>query len=413
MELKVFKFLSLLLLATPSLAGRLAKKPQMGWNSWNTFKYAVDEKLIKSTAMRLVDTGLARLGYDYVNIDDGWQTYQRDSNGHQQANATKFPNGIKAVADYVHSLGLKLGIYSDAGIYDCGFYPGSHGYEELDASLYAQWDVDYLKYDNCGGFQMNTLSAQERFLRMSYALKNSGREIFYSLCEWGHQFRWLWADQFSESYRMSGDIHSAYRADKSGVCTTAYCLNTGYAGVSDLTMIRKMRELSPFQKPGAWADMDMLEIGTGTMTEYQEQTHFSFWAALKSPLIIGADINNISDSSLAILKNKDIISISQDDLGRAANYLPELSEEGEYQIWAGPLSSGRSRHVILVQNYGSKAINVTLPLASVSGLEKRADRTGLVIRDVWASVDSGKLGETIELKNVEVDQVKVLVLKKR
>jgi alpha-galactosidase len=142
--------------------------------------------------------------------------------------------------------------HSDAGIYDCGFYPGSHGYEELDASLYAQWEVDYLKYDNCGGFQMNTLSVQERFLRMSYALKNSGREIFYSLCEWGHQFPWLWADQFSESYRMSGDIHSAYRADKSGVCTTAYCLNTGYAGVSVLTMIRKMRELSPFQKPGAW-----------------------------------------------------------------------------------------------------------------------------------------------------------------
>jgi alpha-galactosidase len=159
--------------------------------------------------------------------------------------------------------------------------------------------------------------------------------------------------------------------------------------------------------------MDMLEIGTGTMTEYQEQTHFSFWAALKSPLIIGADINNISDSSLAILKNKDIIAINQDDLGRAANYLPDLSREGEYQIWAGPLSSGRSRHVILVQNYGSKAINVTFSLASLPGLEERAGRTGLVIRDVWAGMDLGKLGETIPLKNVEVDQVKVLVLKKR
>ncbi|KAB5575336.1 glycoside hydrolase superfamily [Coniochaeta sp. 2T2.1] len=410
MEPKVFLTL---LLATPSLALGSARKPPMGWNSWNTFKYKIDEKLIESTTKRLVDTGLAKLGYEYVNIDDGWQAYQRDNNGRQQANATKFPNGIKAVADYVHSLGLKLGIYSDAGIYDCGFYPGSHGYEELDASLYAQWEVDNLKYDNCGGFQLNTLSVQERFLRMSYALKNSGREILYSLCEWGHQFPWHWADQFSDSYRMSGDIRSAYRADGSGVCTTAYCLNTGYAGVSVLTMIRKMRELSTFQKPGAWADMDMLEIGTGTMTEYQEQTHFTFWAALKSPLIIGCDINNISDSSLAILKKEEIIAINQDDLGLAADYLPSISKEGEYQVWAGPLSSGTSRHVILVQNYGSTAINVTFPLRSVPGLENCANRTGLVIQDVWAGVSLGELGNAIELMDVKVDQVKVLVLQKR
>ena len=141
---------------------------------------------------------------------------------------------------------------SDGGIYTCGFYPGSYGYEELDAQTFADWEIDYLKYDNCGGFQANTLPPQERFGRMSYALKNSGRKIFYSLCEWGHQFPWLWADQFSESYRMSGDIYKSYGKDKAGVCSTAYCLNTGYAGVSVLTMIRKMRELSRFQKPGSW-----------------------------------------------------------------------------------------------------------------------------------------------------------------
>jgi alpha-galactosidase len=156
--------------------------------------------------------------------------------------------------------------------------------------------------------------------------------------------------------------------------------------------------------------MDMLEIGTGTMTVYQEQTHFAFWAALKSPLIIGADINNISDSSLAILKNMEIIAINQDDLGLGANYLPDLSKENEYQVWAGPLSSGESRHVILVQNYGSKAINVTVPLKSLPGLEKCADRKGLGIRDVWAGMDLGKLGNAIELKDIAVDQVKVLVL---
>lgn len=143
-------------------------------------------------------------------------------------------------------------IQSDAGIYDCDFYPGSYGNEELDAATYASWGIDYLKYDNCGGFQANTLSPQERFTMMGNALKNSGRGIFYSLCQWGNEFPWFWADQLSDSYRMSGDIQSSFTQDSSGVCETAYCLNTGYAGVSVLTMIRKMREISGFQGPGSW-----------------------------------------------------------------------------------------------------------------------------------------------------------------
>lgn len=148
--------------------------------------------------------------------------------------------------------------YSDAGIYDCGFYPGSWGNEELDAATYCEWGIDYLKYDNCGGFQANTLSVQERFYAMSKALKGTGCQIYYSLCEWGHQFPWLWADQFSESYRIAGDIKSSYASDSPGVCKTAYCLNTGYAGVSVLTTISKMRELSTFQKPGAWGEFDRI-----------------------------------------------------------------------------------------------------------------------------------------------------------
>jgi alpha-galactosidase len=159
---------------------------------------------------------------------------------------------MAALADTVHRQGFKLGLYSDAGIYDCGFYPGSLGYEEQDAALYAAWGIDYLKYDNCGGLVGNTQPPAERFAAMGYALQASGRDIFYALCEWGHQFPWFWADQMGDSYRMSGDIHGAFAADNSNVCTTAYCLDTGYAGVSVLTMIRKMRELSGFQKPSAW-----------------------------------------------------------------------------------------------------------------------------------------------------------------
>ncbi|RFU81202.1 glycoside hydrolase family 27 [Trichoderma arundinaceum] len=351
------------MLATMLSVGLLAV-PCLGWNTWNTFKSNINETLIKSSAKSLVDTGLAQAGYNYVNLDDGWQAFTRDSLGRQQPNSTKFPSGIRTLADFVHSLGLKIGIYSrssDSGIYDCAFYPGSYGYEERDASTYASWMIDYLKLDNCGSFHAGTLSPQERFLRMGDALNRSGRAIFYSLCQWGNQFPWHWAS-FSDSYRISGDIKSSFGEDSSGVCRSAYCLNTGYAGVSVLTMIRKMRELSRFQRPGSWGDMDMLEIGTGSMNVHQEQTHFSFWAALKSPLIIGANINTINKLSLDILLNKEIIAISQDEAGVAVNYLPELSTENKIQVWGGPLASGKSRYVVLALNYGLNTTDITIPL---------------------------------------------------
>ncbi|KAF9784829.1 hypothetical protein IL306_006997 [Fusarium sp. DS 682] len=419
-----------LFLARVALAAQpLAQKPQMGWNSWNSFKLNVSDELIRSTADALVDTGLAKLGYDYVLIDDGWQDDKRDGDGKLAANHTRFPDGIPATASYVHAKGLKLGIYSDAGIFTCGkLYPGSHGYEELDAQTFADWGIDYLKYDNCGGFQGNTLSVQERFLKMSYALAASGRQILYSLCEWGNQFPWLWADQIGDSYRMSGDIYSSFAKDRANVCKTAYCMNQGYAGVSVLTMIRKMRELSPFSKPGAWgkhirifannidadflsflADMDMLEVGTWTMTELEEQTHFSFWAALKSPLIIGADLKNISDTSLVIYKNKEVIALNQDDAGKPVIYLPKLSEEGSYQVWAGTLSSGKRRHVVLVQNYGSDDVDVEISLKDIPGLPVEQN---LTIRDVWSKKAVPASDDQITLKGIKPTQTKVLVFSK-
>ncbi|OTB11510.1 glycoside hydrolase family 27 protein [Daldinia sp. EC12] len=384
-----------------------SSKPQMGWNSWNTFKAKINESLIKDTASAMVKLGLAGTGYEYVMIDAGWQNLTRAENGQQQANTSTFPSGIKGVADYVHDLGLKLGIYSDSGIYDCDFHPGSWGYEELDAYTYASWGVDYLKYDNCGGFQAGTVSSQERFQKMGQALRASGRDIFYALCQWGHQFPWYWADQISDSYRMSGDIHASFAADKSGVCKTAYCLNMGYAGVSVLTMIRKMREISPFQKPGSWADMDMLEIGTNSMNEFEEQTHFSFWAALKSPLIIGADITNISESSLAILLNKDIIAISQDELGIAAAYIPELSTEGSIQVWGGPLSH---QYVVLALNYGNETVDIDLKLQDLPGMGQFCNSTEVKIRDVWGKKELGNSTEEVCLENVAVHQTKVLLI---
>ena len=269
--------------------------------------------------------------------------------------------------------------------------------------------MDYLKYDNCGGFEANTLSPQERFTTMGNALKNTGRDIFYSLCQWGNQFPWFWADQLSDSYRMSGDITSSFAKDSSGVCTTAYCLNTGYAGVSVLTMIRKMREISGFQQPGSWADMDMLEVGTGTMTEYEEQTHFSFWAALKSPLIIGSDITMMNQSSLNVLLNDEIIAINQDNAGVAVSYLPALSTEGSVQVWAGPLSAGSFEHVILALNYGLSAIDIEIPWNGIPQLQN-STRASYKVRDVWAAQNLGIIQAAVTLTNVSSHQTKVLIL---
>ncbi|GKT62324.1 alpha-galactosidase [Colletotrichum tofieldiae] len=416
--------LALVLAAAPSAQGAAApgrsSKPQMGWNSWNTFKQNINQNLIESTATAIVEKGLAKAGYNYVVMDEGWQALERDAEGRQQHNATRFPAGIAALADRVHGLGLKIGLYSDSGIFGCGFTPGSWGYEELDALTYAGWGIDYLKYDNCGGFHAGTRTQQERFQTMSAALLSTGRDIFYSLCQWGHQFPWFWADGVGAgSYRMSGDIHARFAEDKANICATAYCLNTGYAGVSVLTMIRKMREISPFQAKHrrSWADMDMLEVGVGSnvsgkvvmMSEAEEQTHFSFWAALKSPLIIGADVTKIRASSLRVLLNEDIIAISQDERGEAVRYLPGLSTEGSVQVWGGPVETGTFRHVLLALNYGKNATAIEVPWEGVGGLEE-CPGGGVRVRDVWADKDLGTIREKALLEKVEVGQTKVLLL---
>ncbi|KAJ5150345.1 Alpha-galactosidase alpha-n-acetylgalactosaminidase [Penicillium canariense] len=368
-------------------------------------------KVIENTAELLVSTGLRDAGYNYLIMDEGWQAMERDQNGQQQPNTTKLPDGVAGIAEFVHNKGLKLGIYSDAGIYDCGFYPGSWGYEERDAATYAEWGVDYLKYDNCGGFQANTESPQVRFAAMRDALKNTGRNIFYSICQWGHQFPWYWADvlrplaEISQSYRMSGDITDVFSDTKADcACKTAYCLNVGYAGCSVLTIIRKMRELSLFQKPGAWADMDMLEIGNGNMTLYEQQTHLTFWAALKSPLILGADLQTLSEDTLDVLKNKEIISISQDALGQAVNYLSDLSVEKSTQIWAGPLTGGKV--LILGLNELANTTDINIPLGDIPGL---VSNHAYSVRDIWGKQNLGRVVGNVTLQ-VATHQTKALVL---
>ncbi|KAL3471644.1 glycoside hydrolase superfamily [Aspergillus californicus] len=340
----------------------LATTPQMGWNSWNAFKSTVNYTIVQDTIKLFDKLGLKEAGYNHILLDDGWASYNRTEDGYLQANITSFPQGIKELADEVHAEGLKLGLYGDSGYYTCAWRPGSWGYEERDAQSFASWGVDYLKYDNCGGFQSMTEAPQVRFGAMQNALALSGRRIFYSVCAWGFQFPWHWGGDIGHSYRMSGDITTSFANETACECKTAYCLNTGYAGCSVVTIINKMKEISQYQQQGHWMDMDMLEIGNANLTLYQQQTHFSFWAALKSPLIIGADLTRLTEENIAVLTNREIIAVNQDSVGEAVVYRGDFSEQGVFQVWTGKIKGG---YVVLVLNERSYSQSVSLTFSGL------------------------------------------------
>eukprot|EP01039_Chlorochromonas_danica_P008549 gene8549-9422_t len=296
--------------------------PQMGWNSWNKFACNISETLIKETADALVSSGLSALGYDFVNLDDCWQAASRDSSGRVQADAERFPSGLQALGEYLHSKGLKFGIYSSAGFRTCQGYPASLGVEAVDAQAYADWGVDYLKYDNC--YQDHGVP-QSRYSAMANALEGVDREIFYSLCEWGRENVAAWASRIgAQSWRISGDIRDKWSSIKS----------RAEIGAS----------LWRYSGPGVgWNDPDMLEIGNGGCSQDEYLTHFSLWAVLKAPLIIGNDIRTLSaDSAIfSILSNKEVIAVNQDLLGRQARltwsdvsqeYLPKNTDYGSRLI---------------------------------------------------------------------------------
>ncbi|XP_030553301.1 alpha-galactosidase-like [Rhodamnia argentea] len=330
----------------------LGLTPQMGWNSWNHFHRHINEILIKETADAMVSTGLAALGYEYVNLDDCWAELNRDSQGNLVAKASAFPSGIKALADYVHSKGLKLGIYSDAGSQTCSkTMPGSLGYEEQDAKTFASWGVDYLKYDNCNN---PGTSPKERYPIMSKALLNSGRKIFFSLCEWGQEDPATWASAIGNSWRTTGDISDHWdsmtsRADQNDKWAS-------YAG------------------PGGWNDPDMLEVGNGGMTTEEYRSHFSIWALAKAPLLIGCDVRSMDKTTLKLLSNKEVIAVNQDSLGAQGK---KVKSDGNLEVWAGPLSANKV--ALVLWNRGSSRATVTATWSDI-GLNS----TTLVdARDLW------------------------------
>jgi alpha-galactosidase len=318
----------------------LGKTPQMGWNSWNKFSCNINERLIRETADAMVKTGMRDAGYEYVNIDDCWHG-ERDALGFIHANKKRFPSGIKALADYVHAQGLKLGIYSDAGTATCAGHPGSLNYEYQDAVTYASWGIDYVKYDWC---DTEGLNAQVAYTTMRDAIKKAGRPMLFSMCEWGENKPWLWAKDVGHSWRTTGDIYACWDC----VISTRYM-----SSQSVLRILDQQEGLREYAGPGHWNDMDMLEVGNG-MSASADSAHFSLWAMLASPLIAGNDLRSMSETTRKILTNKDVIAINQDKLGIQA--LRTVSV-GALEIWIKPLAN--NEWAMLFLNRGKQPLAYT------------------------------------------------------
>jgi alpha-galactosidase len=345
--------------ATPAQAvdNGLTRTPPMGFNDWNSFGCNVSEELIKQTADYFVSSGLKNAGYQYVNIDDCWLTHDRDpQTGRLVPDPVKFPDGIKGTADYVHGKGLKLGIYEDAGTLTCAGYPGSLGHEELDAQTFADWGVDYLKYDNCYNNSDGTLADfKNRYGTMAAALTRTGRPIVYSICEWGQLEPWTWAPDIGNLWRTTGDIGDNWGSLKS--------------------IVEQNMALYPFAKPGAFNDPDMLEIGNGGMTDTEYRTHFALWSMMAAPLLIGSDLRKAGPATMQILTNTDIIAIDQDPLGQQAQ---PVADDNGLIVFAKRLNNGDVAVALYNETDTAARVSTT---AGAAGLGRSS---GYLVKDLWS-----------------------------
>ena len=367
----------------------VAKTPPMGWNSWNFFAERVTDKDIRAAADQLVSTGMKDAGYNYVNIDDTWEA-ERDATGLLHTNA-KFPD-MKALADYVHSKGLKIGIYSGPGTKTCGGYAASLGHEEQDAKMYAAWGIDYLKYDLCSFIPdvmqkqaPNDKAAQMRLMiaaydKMGKALKSTGRPIVYSLCQYGWDAPWEWAPALGGNlWRTTGDIDPTW--------------DRMYAIVSQQAGLEK------YAGPGHWNDPDMLEVGNGKLSLAENRAHFSYWAMLAAPLLAGNDLTAMKPEIKAILTNREVIAIDQDKLGKQGF---RAYSDGEVEVWARHLSGGAL--AVAVVNVGSDRqathpFHLNLAKLGLHGVQKA--------KDLW----TGKDVELTENMPIELDSHDVLLVR--
>lgn len=375
--------------AQPAPPQVVAQTPPMGWNSWNYFATKVDDKGVRAAADEIVASGMKDAGYIYVNIDDSWEG-ERDSNGVLHTNA-KFPD-MKALADYVHSKGLKIGIYSGPGTKTCGGYAASLGHEEQDAKMYAGWGIDYLKYDLCSFIPdvmekqaPNDKAAQMRLMHEAYAkmgkaLKATGRPIVYSFCQYGWDAVWEWGPALgANSWRTTDDINPHW--------DRIYAILEQQAG------------LEKYAGPGHWNDPDMLEVGNGKLSFDENRAHFSMWAMLASPLLAGNDLTNMKPEVKAILTNRDVIALDQDPLGKQAS---RIYSEGEVEVWTKPLSGGALAVAVLNagdNRYSTHPFHLNLATLGLHGTQQG--------KDLW----SGRAVELTENMPLEIAKHEVLLLR--
>ena len=363
--------LASLIAISPALAAgqQVAATPPMGWNSWNFFAEKVTDKDIRAAADQLVSTGMKDAGYIYVNIDDTWEA-ERDANGVLRTNS-KFPD-MKALADYVHSKGLKIGIYSGPGPKTCGGYTASLGHEEQDAKMYAAWGIDYLKYDLCSFNEAvmqkqapNDKAEQMRLMvaaydKMSKALQATGRPIVFSLCQYGWDSPWEWAPALGgNSWRTTDDINAHW--------------DRIYA------ILSQQEGLQAYAGPGHWNDPDMLEVGNGELTLAENRSHFSMWAMLASPLLAGNDLPNMKPEVKSILTNRDVIAIDQDPLGKQAS---RVYSDGEVEVWARHLDGGAIAVAVLnagSDRYSTHPFHLNLTKLGLNGTQQA--------KDLWTGKD--------------------------
>jgi alpha-galactosidase len=334
----------------------LAKTPPMGWNSWNKFAGRVDDASVRGMADAMASNGMKDAGYVYVNIDDTWEA-GRDANGNITTNK-KFPD-MKALADYVHSKGLKIGIYSSPGPNTCAGYEGSYGHEDQDARTYAAWGIDYLKYDWCGARNLYTDEEMEAvYQKMGDALLKSGRPILYSLCQYGRAEVWKWAPIVGgNAWRTTGDIRDTWDS-----MTTI-----GFA----------QDPLAPFARPGQWNDPDMLEVGNGGMTDDEYRTHMSLWSILAAPLLAGNDLRSMSPVIHDILTNREVIAVNQDKEGKQGR---RLSKTGDQEIWSRTLADGAQ--AVALFNRAPAPTKITIKWTDLALTSAPTH-----VRDLWSRTD--------------------------
>jgi alpha-galactosidase len=350
--------------AAQALGNGLARTPPMGFNGWNAFGCDVGEALIEQTADYMVSSGMRDAGYEYVNIDDCWMTHGRDAEGRLVADPAKFPNGIAGTAAYVHARGLKLGIYEDAGTATCAGFPGSLGHEAIDAQTFAEWGVDYLKYDNCSNAGSTTTEEYiERYRAMGEALAATGRPIVYSICEWGVNDPWTWAGDLGHLWRTTDDISDDWDSLKSIVNANA--------------------PLAPYARPGAWNDPDMLEVGNGGMTDIEYRSHFSLWAEMAAPLLAGTDLRKATPATMAIYLNKGVIAVDQDPLGVQGAV---VKSDGTHLVFAKPLAGGDV--AVALFNEGDAPATMSTTVRQV-GLPRAP---AYAIHDLWSDATTETAG---------------------